>query len=151
MRIEQTEIVIGLRGRPLEQTERANERPRKTPAADRKIQDRALGRSAVESGLRDGHLAHRVLLHAGLAGAHAVRSDGNARCCTAAMTMAVPRLRFLKDGDEHRRNILQTIFRFGAIEKGGVLPEFICHLINDEGAARAQRLIVSCEAERASS
>ena len=66
--IEQTEIVIGLRGGPFHQAERANERPRKTPTADRKIQHRALGRSAVKSGLRDGHLAHRILLDPGLAG-----------------------------------------------------------------------------------
>ena len=46
--------------------------------------------------------------------------------------MAVPRLSLLKDGDEHRRNILQTILGFRAVEKGGVLPEFIRHLINDE-------------------
>ena len=71
--IEQTEIVIRLRGRPFQQAERADERARKTPAADRKIQHRALGRGAVEGGLRDGHLAHGILLDPGLAGAHAVR------------------------------------------------------------------------------
>ena len=45
----------------------------KSLTADRKIQDRALGRSAVKSGFRDGHLAHGILLGPGLAGAHAVR------------------------------------------------------------------------------
>ena len=67
-------VVIGLRGGPLEQTEGANEGPGKTITADRKIQDRALGRSAVKGGRRDGHLAHRVLLDAALA-ARSCRSD----------------------------------------------------------------------------
>ena len=73
MRVEQAEIVIGLRGGPFDQAERANERPGKAIAADRKIQDRALGGSAVKRGLRDGHFAHRILFDPGLAGAHAVR------------------------------------------------------------------------------
>ena len=44
---------------------------RKPVSADRKIQDRALRRSAVESGLRDGHFAHRILFDAGRPGRHA--------------------------------------------------------------------------------
>ena len=38
-----------------------------------KFEHRPLGRSAVKSGFRDGHLAHGILLDPGLAGAHAVR------------------------------------------------------------------------------
>ena len=141
LRVEQTKIVIGLRGRPFEQAERANKRARKTPAADRKIQDRALGRGAVKSGFRDGHLAHGILFDASLAGAHAVRGTEIRAVAGAACDVAVARLRFLKNGDEHRRNILQTILRFRAIEKGGVLPEFVRHLVNNEGAAGAQRVV----------
>ena len=71
--IEQTEIVIGLCSRPLEQAERTNERARETPPADGKIEHGPLGRSPVKRGFRDGHLAHGILLGPGLAGAHAVR------------------------------------------------------------------------------
>ena len=63
------------------------------------------------------------------------------RCRRRDPRMAIPRLRLLKNRDEHRRNILQTILRFGAIEKGGVLPEFVRHLVNDEGAARPERVV----------
>ena len=78
-------VVIGLRGRPFQQAKRANEGPRKTPAAHRKIQDRALGRRAVESEFRDGHFAHRILFDASLAGAHAVTRDGNSAVAGAAL------------------------------------------------------------------
>ncbi len=71
MRIEQTKIVIRLRRSPFEQTEGANERPGKSITADGKIQNRALRRSTVKSGLRNGHLAHRVLLHPHCPAAHA--------------------------------------------------------------------------------
>jgi hypothetical protein len=56
-------------------------------------------------------------------------------------TVTVARLRLLKNGDEHRRNILQTVLRFRPIKKCGVLPQFVCHLINNESTAPAQRVI----------
>ena len=68
--IEQPEIVVRLRGGPFDQTKRADERPRKTLAADRKIQDGALGRSAVERGLRHRHLAHGIPLRSGVRRTH---------------------------------------------------------------------------------
>ena len=55
--------------------------------------------------------------------------------------MAVPRLSLLKDGDEHRRNILQTILGFRAVEKGGMLPKFISHLVNDERATGTEGVV----------
>ena len=72
-RIEQTKIVIGLCGSPLQQAERTDKRARETPPANRKIKHGPLGRGAVKSGFRDGHLAHGILFGSGLAGAHAVR------------------------------------------------------------------------------
>ncbi len=67
MRVEQTEIVIGLRRGPFDQTERANEWPGEAISTDRKIQDRPLGRRSIQRRLRDGHFAHRVFLDAGFA------------------------------------------------------------------------------------
>src|ERR1051326_3451648 len=49
--------------------------------------------------------------------------------------------RFVKYGNEHRRDILQEIFRFPMFEKRGVLLQFVGDLINDETAARRQRVI----------
>ena len=43
----------------------------------------------------------------------------------------------MKNRDEHRRDILQEIFRFGALENGGVLPQFVGDLVNDELAVPA--------------
>ena len=43
----------------------------------------------------------------------------------------------MKNGDEHRRNILQKIFRFRLVEKRGVLLQLVRHLINNEAAAVA--------------
>ena len=71
MGIEQSKIRVRLRGGPFDQTQRANERPRKSISADRKIKDRALGGSAVERGFRDGHFAHRILFDSGRPGRHA--------------------------------------------------------------------------------
>jgi len=72
--IEQTEIVIGLRGCPFDQTQRANKRPRKPITADWKIKDRAVRRGTVERGCREGHLAHRILFQARRPVRHAERS-----------------------------------------------------------------------------
>ena len=50
-------------------------------------------------------------------------------------------MRLLKNSDEHRRNILQKILRFGLLEKSGVLLQFVRHLIDDEAAAGLERVI----------
>ena len=47
----------------------------------------------------------------------------------------------MKNRDEHWRDILQEIFRFGALEDRSVLPQFIGDLVNDELAARLKRII----------
>ena len=73
MGVEQAKIRVCLGRRPFDQTERANEGPRKPITADRKIKNGALGGSAVKRGLRDGHFAHRVLLDSGRSGRHAER------------------------------------------------------------------------------
>ncbi len=69
--VEQTEIMIGLRGRPFDHTERANEWPGESITANRKIEHGALGRGAVERGFRDRHLAHRIFFHARPTAGHA--------------------------------------------------------------------------------
>ena len=52
VRIEQAEISVRLGGSPFDQPEGANERPGKSIAADREIQDRALRGRAIKRGLR---------------------------------------------------------------------------------------------------
>ena len=47
----------------------------------------------------------------------------------------------MKNGDKHRRDILQEIFRFGALKNRGVLFQFVCDLVNNETAARPERII----------
>src|ERR1700686_77955 len=71
VRVEQTEVGVRLGCSPLDQTERANERARKTLAADGKIQDGPLGGCAIEGRGGNGHLAHRILLDSGRPGRHA--------------------------------------------------------------------------------
>src|SRR5215471_6904733 len=44
---------------------------------------------------------------------------------------ALCRRYFVKHRDKHRRNILQKIFRFIALENGGVLPQLIGDLVDD--------------------
>ncbi len=57
------------------------------------------------------------------------------------MFAAIAPIRFAKNSDEHRRNILQKIFRFRLVEKSSVLFQLIRHLINDETAARFERVV----------
>jgi len=47
----------------------------------------------------------------------------------------------MKYRDKHRRNILQKIFRFVALENGGVLPQLIGDLVNDKLAVRLKRIV----------
>src|SRR6516162_8153398 len=39
---------------------------------------------------------------------------------------------FMKYRDKHWRDILQEIFRFVALENGGVLPQLVSDLVNDK-------------------
>src|SRR5213596_2826676 len=48
---------------------------------------------------------------------------------------------FVKNRDEHWRDILQEILRFGALENGGVLPQFVGDLVNDELASLLKRIV----------
>src|SRR5262249_28361428 len=54
---------------------------------------------------------------------------------------ALRRRYFVKQRDEHWRDILQEIFRFVALEKGGVLPQFIGDLVDDELATGRKRIV----------
>ena len=47
----------------------------------------------------------------------------------------------MKNRDEHGRNILQEIFRFGVLEQPGVLLQFICDLVNDETAVGRESIV----------
>jgi len=47
----------------------------------------------------------------------------------------------VKHRDKHWRDILQKIFRFGALENGGVLPQLVGDLVNDKLAVRLKRLV----------
>src|SRR4029453_2911532 len=48
---------------------------------------------------------------------------------------------FVKHRDKHWRDILQEIFRFVALENGGVLPQLIGDLVNDKLAVRLKRIV----------
>src|SRR2546428_35976 len=54
------------------------------------------------------------------------------------MRFAVTAVRFLKNRDEHRRNVLQEIFRFGTVENLSVLLQLVCDLINDKPTASCE-------------
>src|SRR5437879_4441681 len=45
---------------------------------------------------------------------------------------------FPKNRDEHRRNVLQKIFRLRLIENGGVLFQLVRNLVDDEAAVRSE-------------
>src|SRR2546423_15708304 len=55
--------------------------------------------------------------------------------------MAVSPLHFVEDGDEHRRNVLEHVLGFGAIENRSVLPQLVGHLINDKAPAVRQGFV----------
>src|SRR5436305_13352832 len=57
------------------------------------------------------------------------------------MGVAVVRSSFAENGDEHRWNILQAIFRLGVVEHRGVIAQFVCYLVNHEAAAGCERVI----------
>src|SRR6476469_6205137 len=54
---------------------------------------------------------------------------------------AMCRRYFVKHRDKHGRDILQKIFRFGALENGGMLPQLIGDLVNDELPVRLKRIV----------
>src|SRR5437764_10908556 len=57
------------------------------------------------------------------------------------MRFAVTTVRFLKNGDEHGRNVLQEIFGLGAVEDFSVLPQLVRDLINDKSTASRERVV----------
>src|SRR5467141_1356601 len=57
------------------------------------------------------------------------------------MRFAVAAVRFLKNRDEHGRNVLQEIFGLGAIENFSVLPQLVRDLINDKPTASRERVV----------
>src|SRR5262245_3842812 len=54
---------------------------------------------------------------------------------------ALCRWYLVKHRDKHRRNILQKIFRFVALENGRVLPQLIGDLVDYEFTVRFQRIV----------
>src|SRR6516162_1930458 len=54
---------------------------------------------------------------------------------------ALCRRYFVKHRDKHRRNILQKIFRFVALENGRVLPQLISDLVDDELTFWLKRIV----------
>src|SRR5512133_917912 len=54
---------------------------------------------------------------------------------------ALCRRYFVKHRDKHWRDILQKIFRFVALENGGVLPQLIGDLVNDKLTVRLERIV----------
>ena len=73
--VEQTEIVIGLGGGPLNDPESANEWARETVTADRKVKDRALGGGAIERRLGERHFSHRIFFHPRPPAGHALFAE----------------------------------------------------------------------------
>src|SRR5438094_383132 len=67
--------------------------------------------------------------------------SGNLSGLRSAPLAALRRWRFVENGNEHRRYVLQEIFRFPVLEKRRVLLEFVRDLIDDETAARRERII----------
>src|SRR5436309_340292 len=57
------------------------------------------------------------------------------------MRFAVPTVRFLKNSNEHGRNVLQEIFGRRTLENFGVLFQFVGDLINDEATANCERVM----------
>src|SRR4030095_16806622 len=54
---------------------------------------------------------------------------------------AMCRRYFVKYRDKHWRDILQKIFRFVALENGGMLPQLVGDLVNDKLSVRPKRLV----------
>src|SRR5215208_4212292 len=48
---------------------------------------------------------------------------------------------FVKHRNKHWRDILQKIFRFVALENGGVLPQFVGDLVNDKLTVWLKRVV----------
>src|SRR6516225_5641499 len=61
------------------------------------------------------------------------------RLCGASSALC--RRYFVKHRDKHWRDILQKIFRFVALENGGVLLQLIRDLVNNKFPIRLQRIV----------
>ena len=96
--VEQAQVMIGLRGRPFDQAQRANERPREPIAAHRKIQHRAVGGRAMERIRWQGHLAHRIFFCPRRLLGHAERSAPTPASLEKLLDCAVRRSPLCGDG-----------------------------------------------------
>ena len=67
IRFEQPELSVGVRGGLFDQRQGTQETGRQAGSRDREVEDRTLGRGAVQGVRRDLHLAHRIALRAGRA------------------------------------------------------------------------------------
>ncbi len=72
--VQQSEIMVSLRGSPFDQAERANEWPRKSVATHRKIHHGAVRGGTVKRIRGHGHLAHRIFFDSRRFFRHAERS-----------------------------------------------------------------------------
>ena len=57
------------------------------------------------------------------------------------MRFAVAAVRFPKNRDEHRRNVLQEIFGFSVLEKFGVLLQLVRDLVDNKSATGRERVV----------
>ena len=96
--IQQTQVVIRLPGRPFDQTQRANERARKSVAAHRKIEHRAMSGSAMKRIRRKRHLAHRIFFCPRRLLGHAERSAPTPASLEKRLDRAVRRSRLAGEG-----------------------------------------------------
>src|SRR6266436_8238268 len=102
--------MVGLRGRPFDQTQRANERSRKSIAAHRKIEDRAVSGSAMERIRRKRHLAHRIFFCPRRLLGHAERSAPTPASLEKLLDRAVRRSRLCGEGV-----LRKTVMNIGGI------------------------------------
>ena len=96
--IEQTEIMIDLRGRPFDQTQRADERSGKSITAYREIEHRAVSGRAMERIRRKRHLAHRIFFCPRRLLGHAERSAPTPASLEKRLDRAVRRSRLAGEG-----------------------------------------------------
>src|ERR1043166_5108098 len=96
--IQETEIMIGLRGCPFDQTQRADERSGKSIAAYREIEHRAVSGCAMERIRRKRHLAHRIFFCPRRLLGHAERSAPTPASLEKRLDRAVRRSRLAGEG-----------------------------------------------------
>ena len=101
----------------------------------------------MESIRGHGHLAHRIFFDSRRFFRHAERSAPTPARRERLFDFVEVRPApcadrcFVKHRDKHWRDILQKIFRFVALENGGVLPQLISDLVNDKLAVRLKGIV----------